>query len=239
MERFSRAFFSMRMMALAMIVFLVAIGAATMIESAYDIQTAKIIIYNALWFEVLLVYLGMNLIANIFRYKMLRREKVAMLTFHLSFIVILIGAGVTRYFSFEGMMIIREGEQTNFIYSSDPYIWLRINDGKQQLTYAEKMYMSEQTNNSFTIDDLKFPNHTSDLSIEYVNFQKKMIDSVVVNDSILGYALKIVTDGMTSNYLFKGGFVMAGDVAISFEKKDAMPGVTVVERNKQIFIKSQ
>jgi hypothetical protein len=66
-----------------------------------------------------------------------------------------------------------------------------------------------------------------------------MIDSVVVNDTILGYALKIVTDGMTENYLFKGGFVMAGDVAISFEKKDAMPGVTVVERNKQIFIKSQ
>ncbi|MEN9400585.1 MAG: hypothetical protein RL632_1688 [Bacteroidota bacterium] len=239
MEKFSRAFFSMRMMALAMIVFLVAIGAATMIESAYDIQTAKIIIYNALWFELLLVYLGMNLIANIFRYKMLQREKIAMLTFHLSFIVILIGAGVTRYFSFEGMMLIREGEQANFIYSADPHLWLRINDGKQQLTYTEKMFMSEQTDNFFTIDELKFPNHASDISVEYVNFQKKMIDSVVINDSILGYALKIVTDGMTPNYLFKGGFVMAGDVAISFEKKDAMPGVTVVERNKQIFIKSQ
>lgn len=239
MEKFSRAFFSMRMMALAMIVFLVAIGAATMIESNYDIQTAKIIVYNALWFEVLLVYLGMTLIANIFRYQMFQRQKVAMLTFHLSFLVILIGAGVTRYFSFEGMMIIREGEQSNFIYSADPHLWLRINDGKQQLTYAEKMFMSEQTNNSFTIDNLKFPKHKGDLSIEYVDFQKKMIDSVVVNDTILGYALKIVTDGMTPNYLFKGGFVMAGDVAISFEKKDAMPGVTVVERNKQIFIKSQ
>ena len=42
MEKLSRSFFSMRMMAVAMIIFLVAIGAATLIESTHDIQTAKI-----------------------------------------------------------------------------------------------------------------------------------------------------------------------------------------------------
>ena len=99
MEKLSRSFFSMRMMAVAMIIFLVAIGAATLIESTHDIQTAKILIYNALWFEVLLVYLALNLIANIFRYRMFQREKIAMLMFHLSFLVILIGAGITRFIS--------------------------------------------------------------------------------------------------------------------------------------------
>ena len=82
--------FSMRLMALAMLVFLVAIGWATILESKFDIQTAKILVYNARWFEVLLVYLMFNLIANIIRYKMVQREKIAMLTFHLSFIIILI-----------------------------------------------------------------------------------------------------------------------------------------------------
>ena len=72
MEKFSKALFSMRMMALGMLVFLWAIGAATMIESIYDIQTAKIMIYNAFWFECLLIYLTINLIANIIRHRMFR-----------------------------------------------------------------------------------------------------------------------------------------------------------------------
>ena len=62
----------MRMMTLAMLVFLVAIGAATFIESANGIQAAKILIYNALWFEVLLVYLGMNLISNMVKHQMFK-----------------------------------------------------------------------------------------------------------------------------------------------------------------------
>jgi cytochrome c-type biogenesis protein CcsB len=238
MENFARAFFSMRMMAAGMIVFLVAIAAATFFESAYDIQTAKIIIYNALWFELLLVFLGLNLIANIFRYNMLRREKIATLMFHLSFIIILIGAGVTRYISFEGLMMIREGEKSNFIYSSDPHIWFRVNDGKVQYSYSEKLFMSEITDNDFSID-VDFPKHATPIKIEYVNFQKKMIDSLVINDSIQGLALEIITDGMKSNFLTKGGFMLSGDVAISFEKKDAMPGIELIQKGSKIMVRSE
>ena len=129
----------MRMMTLAMLVFLVAIGAATFIESANGIQAAKILIYNALWFEVLLVYLGMNLISNMVKHQMFKREKIAMLSFHLSFLIILIGAGVTRFISFEGLMVIREGQSVNYIYSSDPHLSIRINDGKMQYKFKEKM----------------------------------------------------------------------------------------------------
>ena len=125
MNKFLREFFSMRMMALGLIVFLFAIAVATFLESIYNIQTAKLIIYNAVWFELLLVYLGISLIVNIFRYQMWKREKIAMLMFHLSFIVILIGAGITRYISFEGIMKLPEPDpQTgilrpvDFIYSS-------------------------------------------------------------------------------------------------------------------------
>jgi cytochrome c biogenesis protein ResB len=55
---------------------------------------------------------------------MISRQKIAMLSFHLSFIVILAGAAVTRYISFEGLMVIREGTTSNFIYTSDPYVYL-------------------------------------------------------------------------------------------------------------------
>ncbi len=237
MERISQAFFSMRMMASAMIVFLVAIAAATLLESQYDIQTAKILVYNAKWFEILLVYLGLNLIANIIRYNMFQRDKIAMLSFHLSFIIILIGAGITRYISFEGMMMIREGEQSNVIYLSEPHLWFKVNDGKMQYSYSERMFMSEVTSNDFSIP-VDFPGHNKPITIEYVNFQKKMIDSLVVNDSIRSVALEIITDGMKSNYINEGGFLMAGNVAVSFEKKDAMPGVLLYKKGAKIMVKA-
>ncbi len=237
MEKFARLFFSMRMMALGMIVFLVSIAVGTFLESAYDIQTAKIIVYNALWFELLLVFLGLNLIANINRYKMWKREKVAMFTFHVSFLVILIGAGVTRYYSFEGLMLIRENAQTDFIYSSDPYLWIKINDGKLQYKQSEKMFMSEVTSNSFDID-VDFPNHSTPISISYVDFNKNMVDSLVINDSIKSSSLDIVTGGMNSSYVSKGDFLMIGDVALSFDKDNAMPGIEVFQKGPKIWMKT-
>jgi hypothetical protein len=194
MDKIFRSFFSMRWMAVAMIVFLLAIATATFLESIYDIQTAKIVVYNAKWFEFLLVYLTFSLIVNIFRYEMYKREKIAVLMFHLSFIVILIGAGITRYISFEGLMIIKEGQQSNFIYSSDPNLWFRINDGKKQYTLSRQLFMSEVTNNDFEID-VDFPGHKTPITIKYVDFQKNMIDSLVVNDSIQGTGLEFVVQG--------------------------------------------
>ncbi|MFN5912499.1 MAG: cytochrome c biogenesis protein ResB, partial [Bacteroidota bacterium] len=188
MDKFLSSLFSMRMMAVSMIVFLLAIGGATLIESTYDIQTAKILIYNALWFEILLTYLAVLLIANIIRYRMFQREKIAMLMFHLSFLVILVGAAITRFISFEGLMLIREGEQSNFIYSHEPHLWFRINNGKLQYTYAEKMYMTELEPlgiglNRFSIP-VEFPDHGSPITIEYLNFRNNLVDTLIVNDSI-------------------------------------------------------
>ena len=216
----------MRMMTIGMTIFLIAIGAATFYESAYDIQTARLLIYNALWFEVLLGYMGIGLIANIIEHRMFRREKISVLAFHLSFIIILLGSWVTRYVSFDGLMMIREGEKSNFIYSSDPYLWFKVNDGKMQYVDSRKLFMSEITNNDFDID-VNFPKHKTPVKIEYVDFQKKMIDTLIINDSIKTMALDIITDGMKSNYLSENGFLMVGEVALSFDKKDAMPGIHI------------
>ena len=130
MDKLIRAFFSMRWMTVALLVFLVSIAAATFYESIYDIQTARLKVYNAKWFEFLLLYLSFSMIVNIFRYRMFQREKIAVLMFHLSFLIIIVGAAITRYVSFEGLMIIKEGQQSNFIYSSEPHLWLRVNDGQ-------------------------------------------------------------------------------------------------------------
>ncbi len=239
MENFSRAFFSMKMMTVGLFIFLAAIATATFVESAYDIDTARSLVYNALWFELLLFYLGINLIVNIFRYKMWQKEKIAMFLFHLSFIVILIGAGVTRYFSFEGIMPIREGETVDYIYSSNANLWYKLNDGKLQYTYHEPRLMATHSwvNNYFS-HDVEFPNHKTPITIEYVNYQKGMIDSLVTHDSIQSSAIEIVSGGMNSTFVSKGDFMMLGEVALSFDKEDAMPGIQVFEEEKGVYIQS-
>lgn len=236
MEKFSRAFFSMGMMTLALFVFLAAIGIATFLESIYDLQTAKILVYNAKWFEVLIIYLCLNLIANIFKHRMFRKEKVAVLMFHLAFIIMIIGAGVTRYFSFEGLMIIKEGQQTNFIYSADPHIWLRVNDGKKQYTVSRQLWMSEATNNDFELD-VDFPGHAAPVTVKYVDFQSNMIDSLVINDSIQGSALEFIVMGQPF-YVAEGRVENLAGVPLSYVVKNGA-GISVWKDGLKLKMRSE
>jgi hypothetical protein len=62
-------------------------GAGTFIESKYNTDTARIMIYNAWWFEAIMVCFVINFIGNIKRYQLLKKEKWATLLLHLSWIL--------------------------------------------------------------------------------------------------------------------------------------------------------
>ena len=79
-----------------MIVFAVAIGAATFIENDYGTSAAQKVIFKAGWFELLLVLFGLSILANIFRFRMVQQKKWSTLAFHAAILIILVGAGVTR-----------------------------------------------------------------------------------------------------------------------------------------------
>ncbi|MGB5172971.1 MAG: cytochrome c biogenesis protein CcsA, partial [Eudoraea sp.] len=128
-ELLSKVFFSTRLMAILFLVFATAMAFGTFIESWYSTETARIWIYNATWFEVIMVFFVINFIGNIFRYRLLRKEKWPVLLLHLSWILIILGAFVTRYISFEGMMPIREGKTENVFYSDKTYLTVHI-DGE-------------------------------------------------------------------------------------------------------------
>ena len=127
----------MQLMSILILSFAFSIGYATFIENDFGRTTAKALIYNAWWFEMILILLAYNLINNVIKYKLFRFEKIAALTFHLSFILILIGAGITRYISYDGMMHIREGEETNLFISDDTFLQIDINDKITRLEFEE------------------------------------------------------------------------------------------------------
>ena len=117
-----KIFFSTRLTAVLFIVFATAMAFGTFIESWYSTETARIWIYNAWWFEAIMVFFVINFMGNIMRYRLWRKEKWAVLTLHLSWILIIVGAFVTRYISFEGMMPIREGNTERVFYSDKTYL---------------------------------------------------------------------------------------------------------------------
>lgn len=237
LDKLLASLFSMRMMTVGLLLFLVGIGAATFIESIYGIQSAKIIIYNATWFEILLAYLSLNLVSNIFKYKMFQREKIATLLFHLSFLVIIFGAAITRYVSFEGQMVIKEGTSSDFIYTAVPHVLVHMQDlatGKTK-TEAHTCYLSEVTDNDFTYS-MEFQKKNIDVS--YVNFQSKMIDSLVVRQSFKETSLELITDGMKSNFLTENDFFMVGMVPLSFGPQPKSPGMQVRKKGDSLQIKT-
>ncbi len=141
---------SMKTMAILMLIFAVASGYATFIENDYGTMTAQAVVYKARWFEVLLIVLAINLVINIVRFKMFQKKKMLILLFHLSFLVILIGAGITRYYGFEGMMHIREGHSSNLLTSSDTYLKAVFTDSEgKKSQYKTPMLLSKMSHNSF------------------------------------------------------------------------------------------
>ena len=86
-----------------------AIGVATFIENDYGTVAAKATVFNTWWLELCLILLVSIFLFNIYKYKLLSTKRLPVLFFHLSFILIIIGAGITRYIGEEGVMRIREG----------------------------------------------------------------------------------------------------------------------------------
>jgi cytochrome c-type biogenesis protein CcsB len=131
MKSFFSVFSSTRTTAVLLFIFATSIAAATFIEKNAGTETARRIVYDAKWFEFLFLFGAANIIAVTMRFKLYRREKRTVFVFHLAFLIIILGAAITRYFGKEGMMHIREGQTTDQWYSSLKSIRLKVSQNGQ------------------------------------------------------------------------------------------------------------
>lgn len=142
--------FSMLFTGILVMIFAIAIGYATFIENDFGTSTAKILIYDARWFEILLFILSINLIGSIFVHKLITRKKWPIFLFHIAFVVIAIGALLTRYVGYEGTMHIREGASSDYLVSDATYITIKANSGTQTVSKEKKLKFSPYTANRFS-----------------------------------------------------------------------------------------
>lgn len=128
------------------LLFLLGLGAgvATFLESIYDTQTAQILVYNALWYEILMFVLSLCLTLVIIHTKMWKNFGAFVL--HLAFIVIIIGAFLTRHFGFEGILHIREGNSENEMLSVKPYFQIKSTND----TFIYPLNLSKLGDNYFS-----------------------------------------------------------------------------------------
>jgi len=98
------------------ILFLIlAIGAAvgTFLENDFGTAVAKDLVYNHLWYQMTLLLSSMNLCFVIYKTKMWKVKSRVL--FHLSFLIILLGASITYIFGIDGTMSIEENRSSNTI----------------------------------------------------------------------------------------------------------------------------
>ena len=201
--------FSTKFMLVLLILFPVAMGIGTFLESWYSTDAARIWIYNAWWFELLMLLLMINFMGNIKKYNLLSKEKLSVLILHLSFIFILLGAFVTRYIGDEGVMPIRENNVSNTYLSEKTYLTVFVDgteDGvPQRKTLKSYLLLSEHVNNDFTIND---DFYSKDFSISYNDYKENVTEGLVLDPSGERY-IKLVEalDGNRQDHYIKEGQV--------------------------------
>jgi cytochrome c-type biogenesis protein CcsB len=187
-------------------------GLATFIENDFGAAAAKRAVYNAWWFEALLLLLALNFTGAIFTRKLYKRNKWPVFVFHVAFIIILLGAGVTRHIGYEGIMHIREGESSNKILMQEKALKIRVNDQKSYTYFLDYDNVHEK---SFSDDvNINGVNYEIELSTTLNAAAEKAIES---EDGVptIGFILAGRTfRGFT--YIQKGEVKQLGDLRISF-----------------------
>ena len=143
---------------------------ATFIENDYGTSTARVLVYNNLWYEVVMTLSIINLSGIIIKRKMWRQK--AKFIFHLSFVVMLIGAAMTRYVGYEGIMHIKEGQTQSEMISLEPYFQVTIIDGDKKYYSEFQKEFSAIGDNSFHYI-VEFADKSLNLSLNKYTFAKK------------------------------------------------------------------
>lgn len=236
MNKLISIFISTRTMAVLLLIFAGAMAYATFLENDYGTPAAKALIYEAWWFEAVMLLLILNFIGNINRYRLWRKEKWPVLVFHLSFILIFIGGAITRYISFEGQMHIREGATSNEIVTDKNYFKIQIEEKGDVLNYQEIPYLMSPLHKNFKAS---YDYHGKKVSVNTLDFIPRKKDSLTVDNKGQEYLHFVIAgeQGRENFYIKEGDVQNIGGTLITFNR--AIEGaVEFRKENGTILIKT-
>lgn len=244
-KKIAQFLFSTRLTAVLFIVFAVSMAVGTFLDAGEETSPTAFtrqMIYNTWWFEAIMVFFVINFVGNIFRFRLYKRPKWSTLVLHLAFILILVGAFVTRYIGFEGMMAIREGDTEQNFLSQKTYVTVYV-DGDYKINGVAQRYAKDfEVDFSYRLDnefDHTITYDQQEVNISLEKYIKGAELDVVPDDKGEAY-LKMVeaTDGKPHNHFLKDGteqLLHNMPFTLNNPKKGA---INITEKDGQLFIES-
>ncbi|SEK26038.1 cytochrome c-type biogenesis protein CcsB [Aquimarina amphilecti] len=239
-KRLASILFSTRLMAILFLIFAASMAVGTFLEDGYGTTAARIWVYNTWWFEAIMAFFMINFCGNIVRYSLYKKEKWATLLLHLSFILILLGAFITRYISYEGVMPIREGETTSEFLSERTFLTAfldgEINGEPRRRVLSEQLELTEATNNDFTINT---DYNSQPVTIQYRDYITGAEMGLVEKEDGENY-LKIVEAGdgnRHDHYLKEGEVSNIHNILVAFNIP-TKGAINITYENDEYYIES-
>ena len=225
-------------MAVLFILFAAAMGVATFIENDYGTQTAKALVYNSWWFEAIMVFFVINFFGNIFRYRLYKKEKWAVLMFHLAFLFIIIGAGITRYIGYEGLMLIDEGETTNQFLSEKIYVNFIVDNNEVQKQMKEPILLSAWGSNSWSFsDEFKGKDYEIEL-VDYIPWaEEKYVDDVNGDEYL--FIVESSSGDRHEHYIKSGTVQNIHNILVGYNTTERNASINIFKENDDLKILSQ
>ena len=237
LSKLSVALFNTRAAGLYILLFAAAIGIATFIENDYGTSSAQKVVFKAFWFELLLLLFSISIAVNIVKFKMIQQKKYTLILFHSAIILILIGAGITRYLGFEGIMHIRENDSSNTFLSSSTFLKFKVVKNNKTFEFNEEVLFATLGNNNWH-ESYLIDNDLIDVTVKKFipNPTQKLVESLDGKPT-----LKVVVAGMNGreDYFIKEGEQNRfGNLFFNFSQNIIPGAINIRYKNDSLFFKT-
>jgi len=219
-----KTLFSSRLSGLLLLLFAISMAIATFIENDFGTETARALIYSAKWFEILILLLAINFIGNIAKYNLFSWQKAPIFLFHLGFIVIILGAGITKYRGYEALMTIKEGEDSNRMTSIDSYLQLQAGDGSVNKNYSSPPLLLSEL--GFNHIHEKFDFNNKEIEIKLKKYIPRARYTIIDTTKGKTYLHLVVAENQQRRdfYIEQGTREVIYDIPIAFDTENTFKG---------------
>ena len=235
MKKIAGILFSSQLMGVVLMVFALSAGIATFIENDFGSPSARALVYNARWFELLLLLGSVNIVGRIIIKRLYTWQKIPIFLFHASFVIILAGAAITRYTGWEGTLSVREGQTTNRILIDKTFINLTAQKDTLLKSFNFRTSFTPSGKNRFN-SKIGILNNEYELKVK--SFLPNAYLTIQPHYGGIPVAEIIFADstGRKSTVVSKGESTMINGLPVSFEANNPdSNAVNLLSRNDSLY----
>ena len=228
----------MQVTVVLVLLYAVLCAAATFIENEWGTASAWRLVYEARYFQVLAIGLAAALVLDLLLFRVWRRSNWPVGLFHLAFLLILIGYGLTQSIGIEGTMALREGETSNKFVSNRPVFWWQVAKGDfVRQNQMKKLFSSVGINH--LSDEIEVDNEK--ISIKLTSYRSHVRQTIVPDSSGVPFVFLTVAAGHNRFPLILkcGQTQQVGGVHVGFENTDARPDIQISMSSEGLTFVSQ